>query len=97
MKSFKHRKPRKMAVLKPQRSAVVGDAPDSVISIGYALAKAKSATDAGTIMQTVPHASYAALKAHMNARPNLFLPEVHAAVASVLDAPKLSKAEALFV
>jgi hypothetical protein len=33
----------------------------------------------------------------MNARPNLFLPEVHAAVASVLDAPKLSKAEALFV
>jgi hypothetical protein len=82
---------------RPQRSAVVGDPPDSVISIGYALAKAKSATDAGAIMQTIPHASYSALKAYMNARPNLFLPEVHTAVASVMDAPKLSKAEALFV
>jgi hypothetical protein len=93
-----------MAVLKSQHfshqppgSAVVRDAPDSVISAAYALAKAKSGTDAVAIMQTVPHAAYAALKAHMSARPNLFSPEVHAAVASCVDAPKLSKAEALFV
>jgi hypothetical protein len=80
----------------PRGAAVVADAPDSVISAAYAIAKAKSATEAGAIMQTVPRASYAALRAHMNSRPNLFLPEVHVAIASFMDAPRLSKAEALF-
>ena len=92
-----------MAVLKTQPSkhrtlsAVVRDAPDSVISVGYALAKAKSAIDAVAIMQTVPHTVYSELNKHMNTRPNLFLPEVHAAVASIMAAPKLSKAQALFM
>ena len=92
-----------MAVLKtqhfshrPHGSAVVRDAPDSLISAGYALAKAKCGADVVAIMQTVPHVAHAALKAHMSTRPNLFLPEVHAAVANFMDAPKLSKAEALF-
>jgi hypothetical protein len=47
-------------------------------------------------MQTVTRTSYAALKSHKHARPNLFLPEVLVAVASFIDAPRLSKAEALF-
>jgi hypothetical protein len=81
---------------RPHGSTVVLDAPESVLSTAYALAKAKSATDAGAIMRTVPRSSYADLKAHMNARPNLFLPEVHAEVARVTDRPKLSKADALF-
>jgi hypothetical protein len=73
-----------------------GETPISVNQAAYALAKAQSHHDAVAIMQTIPTAIYAALKAHINARPNLFLPEVRSAVARIMDAPKMSAAEALF-
>jgi hypothetical protein len=75
---------------------VPAEAPASVIPAAYALAKAKSEQEAILIMQTIPRAIFAALKSHMNTRPNLFLPEVRKAVDRVIEAPKMSKAEALF-
>ena len=72
------------------------ETPDSVIPAAYALAKAKSEQDAILIMKTIPRTLYAALKTHMDARPNLFLPEVRKAVERVIESPKMSKAEALF-
>jgi hypothetical protein len=81
---------------KPIGAAESSETPNSVISVAYALAKAKSEPDAIAIMQMVPRALYPALAKHINARPNLFLPEVRLAVASVMAAPKMSEAEALF-
>jgi hypothetical protein len=80
----------------PNETKISAEAPDSVLPAAYALAKAKTAQDAVLIMQAIPKTLYGALKAHMNARPNLFLPEVRKAVERVIESPKMSKAEALF-
>ncbi|WP_158813801.1 hypothetical protein [Methylocapsa sp. S129] len=80
----------------PVGAATVNDAPDSVIPVAYALAKAKSEHDAIAIMRDIPSAIYPALKAHLTTHPNLFLPEVRATVVRIMGAPKLSAAEALF-
>jgi hypothetical protein len=67
-----------------------------VLSAAYVLAKSKGERDAIAVMQTVPDTMFAALRAHMSARPNLFLAEVHSAVARIMDKPRISEAESLF-
>jgi hypothetical protein len=74
----------------------IGSANIEVIQAAYALSKARSEQAATEIMQSIPAAIYSALAKHMHERPNLFLPEVHAAATRLIEAPKVSKAEALF-
>ena len=62
----------------------------------YALAKAKTVEAATDILREIPSGNYAALMKHMREHPNLFLPEVRAVVAKAIDAPSVTKAEALF-
>jgi hypothetical protein len=79
-----------------QEATIPAEVSATVIPAAYALAKAKSEHEAIMIMQTIPRGIYAALRTHMNGRPNLFLPEVRKAVDRIVEAPKMSRAEALF-
>lgn len=81
---------------KPTGAADVNETPTSVIPAAYALAKAKSEQEVIAIMHDISSAIYPALARHICARPNLFLPEVRATVARIIDTPKMSEAEALF-
>ena len=85
-----------MTDINAQRVRPIGDADPAVLDAAYRLTKAKSEEDAVGILRDTPAALYPALVKHMRERPNLFSPEVHAAVAKGAAAPKLTAAEALF-
>jgi hypothetical protein len=78
------------------RAKSIGFIEPDVIELAYKLTKAKSEQEAIAIMRDIPSGTYPALMKHMHTHRNLFIPEVHMAVAMAVDAPKLSKAEALF-
>jgi hypothetical protein len=80
----------------PANSEHLGRTPDSMIAAAYALAKAPSAHEAIAIMNEIPAKMYPALAKHMKGHPHLFAPDVLAAVAKIIAAPRLSAAEALF-
>ena len=74
----------------------IGNTHIAILEAAYALAKAQSADSASDVLRALPSDIYAELARHMHARPNLFLPEVRAAVAKAIEAPNPTEAEALF-
>jgi hypothetical protein len=78
------------------RAKSIGFIEPDVVELAYKLTKAKSEREAIAILRDIQSGIYPALLKHMHEHRNLFLPEVHMAVSMANDAPKLSKAEALF-
>jgi hypothetical protein len=79
-----------------QRAKTIGFLEPDVIEVSYKLTKAKSEQDAIAVLRDISREIYPALMKHMHEHRNLFLPEVHMAVAMAMDSPKQSKAHALF-
>jgi hypothetical protein len=82
--------------IKTERVKPIGHTDIRVIEAAYALAKAQNEDNAREILQAVPHAILPALQKHMKEHANLFTPAIRAIMASAIDAPKVTKAEALF-
>ena len=79
-----------------ERAKPIGHTDIRVIEAAYALAKTQNEENAREILHAVPHEILAELLKHMKQHLNLFTPAIHAMVANAVDAPKLTKAEALF-
>jgi hypothetical protein len=82
--------------IKNERVKPIGHTDIRVIEVAYALAKTQSEENAREILRDVPRAIYPELRKHMKEHANLFTAAIHAMVASAIDEPKLTKAEALF-
>jgi hypothetical protein len=94
--SAEQQEPREMMDTKTARAKPIGHTDNRVIEVAYALAKSKSDESAHEIMHGIPRAILPELLKHMKAHSNLFPPAIHAMVAGGIDAPQVSKAEALF-
>jgi hypothetical protein len=79
-----------------ERAKPIGFTDNRVIEVAYALAKSKTDENAHEILRGIPPALLPALLKHMKEHANLFAPAIHAMASGAIDAPRASKAEALF-
>lgn len=79
-----------------ERAKPIGFTDNRVIEVAYALAKSKSDENAHGIVHGIAPAILPALLKHMKEHANLFTPAIHAMVIGASDAPRASKAEAMF-
>ena len=79
-----------------ERAKPIGHTDIRVIEAAYALAKTQNEENAREILHAVPRSILPELVKHMKQHLNLFTPAIHAMVARAVDAPMVTKAEALF-